>query len=449
MSDLASYETTDDGVNDNRLELTLHEMSHMTTDYETLDKNDELASFRTRFHIPRGVDKKAVHYFCGNSLGLQPLAAQDAIRQEMDDWSHLGVEGHVHATHPWFSYHSAFPELLAPLVGAKPIEVVAMNSLTVNLHLMLTSFYRPTADRHTVIMAGKDFPSDRFAIESQIRLHGYDPEQAMIEVQPLPGTHVLTTEQILAAIEEHKDSVALVMFSGVHFLTGQFFDLEKITHAGHAAGACVGIDLAHAIGNVEMRLHDWNVDFAVWCSYKYLNSGPGGVGGAFVHEVHAERNDLPRLAGWWGHDEATRFEIERSFNAMPGANGWQLSNAQVFSLAVHRTALEIFSEARMDRISAKRDRLTSFAERTIDDALKHTDTARIITPRDSRQRGAQLSVAFDRGGREVFEGLIADRMIVDWRTPNIIRIAPAPLYTSYADVAAFGDSFGQLVKKYL
>ena len=327
----------------------------MTLDYEALDKNDELAGFRTRFHIPLGTEKKPVRYFCGNSLGLQPVAATDAIRQEMEDWKHLGVEGHFHAKHPWFSYHNMFPDLLAPLVGAKPIEVVAMNSLTVKLHLMLTSFYRPTATRHTIIMAGKDFPSDRFAIESQIRLHGYDPEQAMVEIQPVPGTHILTTDQILKAIAEHKDSVALVMFSGVHFLTGQFFDIERITQASHDAGAFVGLDLAHAIGNVEMRLHDWNVDFAVWCSYKYLNSGPGGVGGAFVHETHAENNDLPRLAGWWGNDEATRFDMERSFNAMPGASGWQLSNAQILPMAVHKTALDVFAEAGMARIGAKRE----------------------------------------------------------------------------------------------
>lgn len=421
----------------------------MNTDYETLDKSDELASLRTHFHIPLGADKKPVHYFCGNSLGLQPLTAADAIRQEMDDWRHLGVEGHFSAKNPWFSYHSAFPTLLAPLVGAKTIEVVAMNTLTVNLHLMLTSFYRPTAERNKIITAGKDFPSDRFAIESQIRLHDFDPEQAMIEVQPVPGTHVLTTEQIVKAIDEHKDSVALVMFSGVHFLTGQFFDLERIALAAHNAGALFGVDLAHAIGNVELRLHDWKVDFAVWCSYKYLNSGPGGVGGAFVHEIHAERNDLPRLAGWWGNEEATRFEIERSFNPMAGANGWQLSNAQILPMAVHRSALEIFSEARMDRISTKRDRLTAYAERIIDDSLKNTDAARIITPRDPRQRGSQLSIAFDRCGREVFDGLIADGMIVDWRTSNVIRLAPAPLYTSFADVAAFGDSFSRQVRKYL
>lgn len=421
----------------------------MNLDYDVLDKNDELASFRARFHMPLGSNRKPVHYFCGNSLGLQPLTASDAIRQEMDDWKHHAVEGHFHAKHPWFSYHNMFPELIAPLIGAKPIEVVAMNTLTVNLHLMLTSFYRPTATRHTIIMAGKEFPSDRYAVESQIRLHGYDPEQAMVEIQPVPGTHVLTTEQILRAIAEHSDSVALVIFSGVHFLTGQYFDLDRITKAGHDAGAFVGFDLAHAIGNVEMQLHTWNVDFAVWCSYKYLNSGPGGVGGAFVHERHAERTDLTRLAGWWGNDEATRFDIERNFNPTAGAGGWQVSNAQILPMAVHKAALEVFADAGMQRISAKRDALTAFAEHTIDGVLKHTDAARIITPRDPRQRGAQLSIAFDRGGRQVFDGLIADGMIVDWRTSSVIRIAPAPLYTSYADVAAFGDSFGTLIKKYL
>jgi len=421
----------------------------MNLDFEAMDRSDELSSFRSRFHIPLGGDKKPVHYFCGNSLGLQPIEAHDAILQEMNDWKRLGVEGHFHAKRPWFSYHTFFPELLAPLVGALPIEIVAMNSLTVNLHLMLTSFYRPTELRHKIILAGKDFPSDRYAIESQIRLHGYDPEQAMVEIQPVPGAHVLTTEQIEKAITEHADSVALVMFSGVHFLTGQFFDLARIAKAAHDVGAHVGFDLAHAIGNVEMRLHDWNADFAVWCSYKYLNSGPGGVGGVFVHERHAERNDLPRLAGWWGNNEATRFEIERGFQSMRGASGWQLSNAQILPMAVHKTALDVFADATMKRISAKRDTLTAMAEHLIDDALKNTDEVRIITPRDPRQRGAQLSIGFDKKGREVFDGLIADGMIVDWRSSNVIRVAPAPLYTSYADVAAFGDSFSKQIKKHL
>lgn len=421
----------------------------MTPDYKTLDSTDELAGFRSQFHFPVDAKKQPVHYFCGNSLGLQPIAAQEAIRQEMEDWKHFGVEGHFHAKHPWFSYHNMFPDLVAPLVGAKPIEVVVMNTLTVNLHLMLTSFYRPTPSRHTIIMAGQDFPSDRYAIESQIRLNGYDPSQAMVEIQPVPGTHLLTTEQILEAIRVHADSVALVMFSGVHFLTGQYFDIERISKAAREAGACIGLDLAHAIGNVELKLHDWDIDFAVWCSYKYLNSGPGGVGGTFVHERHAERDDLPRLAGWWGNKESTRFEMERDFSAMPGASGWQLSNAQVLSMAVHKSSLEVFAEAGMNRISTKRDNLTAYTETVIDEALKHTESARIVTPRDKRFRGAQLSVAFDKNGRLIYDDLIAAGMIVDWRMSNVIRIAPAPLYNSFADVAAFGDVFTTLVKKHL
>jgi len=409
-----------------------------------MDAADDLASFRQRFHFPLH-DGRPVLYFCGNSLGLQPVSTKDAVLAELDDWKTYGVEGHFHARHPWFSYHRMFREPLAALVGARPHEVVAMNTLTVNLHLMMVSFYRPTASRYKIIMSGSEFPSDRYAVESQIRLHGFDPEQAMIEIQPEPGASWLKTEQIVSAIREHGDTAALVLFSGVHFYSGQFFDLGAIAAAAHEAGAKVGFDLAHAVGNVELALHDWNADFAVWCSYKYLNSGPGGVGGVFVHERHAADRELQRLAGWWGNEESTRFAMEHGFVPTYGADGWQLSNAQILAMAAHKASLDIFMEAGMQRLAAKRTGLTNLLERVVDDVASTSSGMHIITPRDASQRGAQLSILFDNHGRAIFEALVARGVVVDWRTPNVIRVAPVPLYNSYSDVMAFGDILRDVV----
>lgn len=420
-----------------------HEALHKEA--SILDSADVLASFRSQFLFPQH-DGSDVKYFCGNSLGLQPSRAQQYVIEELEDWSSLGVEGHFHARRPWFSYHRWFAEPLAMLVGAKTHEVVAMNTLTVNLHLMMTTFYRPSGGRNKIIMAGHEFPSDRYAVESQVRLHGFEPEEAMVEVQPLPGTDTLSTQQIVDAIREHGASTELVLFSGVHFYTGQRFDMAAITKAAHDVGAKVGFDLAHAIGNVEISLHEWDVDFAVWCSYKYLNGGPGAVGGVFVHERFADRPDLPRLAGWWGNNEATRFAMEHQFEPTNGADGWQLSNAQVLQMAVLRASLETFMEAGVDRIFTKRNDLTGFAERVITAAIGTRPWIRIITPASRVDRGAQLSVQFERHGREIFDALIARGVIVDWRTPNVIRLAPAPLYTSYADVASFGETFSEILE---
>lgn len=407
-----------------------------------MDSADALAGFRERFHMP-AIDDVEVRYFCGNSLGLEPRAARGAVQQELDDWATLGVEGHFKARHPWFSYHRMFAEPLAQLVGALPHEVVCMNTLTVNLHLMMTSFYRPHGRRTKILIAGHEFPSDRYAVESQVRLHGFDPVAAIVEVQPEPGTHTLSTEQVVEAIRAHGETLALVMFSGVHFFTGQRFDMQAIAAAATREGANVGFDLAHAVGNVELNLHDWGADFAVWCSYKYLNSGPGAVAGVFVHERHANRPELPRLAGWWGNDEATRFTMEHGFNPTFGADGWQLSNAQVLPMAVHKTSLDIFVEAGMDALARKRDALTAFLERLIDDVSQRYPQVSIITPRDPAQRGAQLSIAFSELGREVFNALLARGVIVDWRVPNVMRVAPAPLYNTYDDVLAFGRAFDE------
>ena len=410
-----------------------------------LDEHDVLASFRSHFHFPQH-DGKDTKYFCGNSLGLQPKKASQYVAEELEDWRTLGVAGHFSSRRPWFSYHRWFAEPLAMLVGAKTHEVVATNTLTVNLHLMMTSFYRPTEERYRIIMAGNEFPSDRYAVESQVRLHGFDPTESMIEIQPLTGADSLSTQQIVDAVNEHGSSVALVLFSGVHFFSGQRFDMAEIAKAAHNVGAMVGFDLAHAIGNVELSLHDWDVDFAVWCSYKYLNGGPGAVGGLFVHERYADNADLPRLAGWWGNNETTRFAMEHQFEPTFGADGWQLSNAQVLQMAVLRASLETFMEAGLDRIAAKRDELTGFAEQVISNAIGTRSWIRIITPATRSDRGAQLSILFERNGKEVYEALIARGIVVDWRTPNVIRLAPAPLYTSFADVAFLGSTLAEILE---
>lgn len=412
-----------------------------------LDAEDALASYREQFCFPQR-HGEPVAYFCGNSLGLQPKRTEAIIAEELEDWRRYAVEGHFQSRRPWYSYHRWFAEPLARIIGAKPHEVVAMNTLTVNLHLMMSTFYRPTQQRHAIIMAGGEFPSDRYAIESQIRLHGFDPAVSMIEVQPQDNTQFIQTEQVIDAIRANADSVALVMFSGVHFYSGQFFDVEAITRVAHEVGAIAGFDLAHAAGNVALSLHDWDVDFAVWCSYKYLNAGPGGVAGMFVHERYANRPDLPRLAGWWGNDEATRFSMAHSFVPSYGADGWQLSNAQVLPLAALMASLEIFDRAGMDRIGVKRDLLTGFLERLLREVAAERPWIRCITPTDPRQRGAQLSVHFDRNGREIFEALIAHGVIVDWRTPSVIRMAPAPLYTSFADVVRLATTLETILESF-
>lgn len=409
-----------------------------------MDADPALVSQREHFLHPIR-DGRPVVYLCGNSLGLQPKAAADRVAEELQDWHTLAVEGHFAARRPWFSYHRLLTEPLARLVGALPHEVVAMNTLTVNLHLMMTSFYRPQGVRTKIVMAGNDFPSDRYAIESQIRLHGLDPATTMVELQPQPGSATLGTQDIVDRITALGDTVALVLFSGVHYFTGQFFDCRSIVAAGHAVGAMVGFDLAHAVGNVPLDLHDWDADFAVWCSYKYLNSGPGGVGGAFVHERYANRPDLLRLAGWWGNDEATRFAMEHRFSPTVGADGWQLSNAQVLPMAVQLASLELFDRVGMVQVTTRRRYLTDLLDAYVDAAIADRTDIRVLTPRAADERGAQVSIAFDRHGRAVFEALAARDIVVDWRTPNVIRVTPAPLYTTFSDVARFGRTFADIV----
>jgi kynureninase len=404
---------------------------------ETLDRQDELKSFRSEFFFPQHEGKEVI-YLTGNSLGLQPKSAMAALQTELNDWAKFGVEGHFQGTNPWFHYHKFFSESAANVVGALPSEVVVMNNLTVNLHLMMVSFYRPTKDRYKIIMEAGAFPSDQYAMESQVKFHGYRYEDAVIEVSPRAGEYALRTEDILDVIENNRDSVALVMFSGVQYYTGQAFDIEAITKAAHAAGAIAGFDLAHAAGNLKLNLHDWQVDFAVWCSYKYLNSGPGGVSGVFVHEKHGENPDLPRFAGWWGHREDVRFKMQKGFIPEKGAAGWQLSNAPVLSMAVHKASLEIFDRAGMDRLVAKSKLLSGYLEFVLKDVSVRNDSISltVITP---SERGCQLSVLAGSNARKLFDYLTQNGVVADWREPEVIRMAPVPLYNSFEDIYRLGE----------
>lgn len=409
---------------------------------QAADAQDSLKQYRDEFFFPQHNGENVI-YFTGNSLGLQPKSVIDKIKVELDDWAKYGVEGHFDGTNPWFHYHKFFNESAARVVGAKPEEVVVMNNLTVNLHLMMVSFYRPKGERYKIIMEGGAFPSDQYAMESQVKFHGYEYDDAVIEVKPRPGEHHLRTEDILTVIEENKDSVALVMFSGVQYYTGQAFDMEKITAKAHQVGALAGFDLAHAAGNLVLKLHDWDVDFAVWCSYKYMNSGPGGVSGVFVHERHANNPDLPRFAGWWGHKEDERFLMKRGFIPEYGAAGWQLSNAPVMTMVVHRASLDLFDQVSMDELFNKGLKLNGYLQFVIEDAANSNDklSFQIITP---DERGCQLSALTGDNGKELFDYLTKHGVIADWREPNVIRMAPVPFYNSFEDI----HKFGQILKSF-
>ena len=401
------------------------------------DQQDSLSHFRERFYFPQANGKQAI-YFCGNSLGLQPRATREYLDKELEKWAQYAVDGHFYADEPWYTYHKHLKEPLARLVGALPHEVVAMNNLTTNLHLMMVSFYRPTKERYKILMEGGAFPSDQYAAESQVRLKGLVPEEAIVEVNPRPGEQTLRTEDILAAISQHKDSLALVLFSGVQYYTGQFFDLKVITEAAHMAGAYAGFDLAHAIGNVPLQLHDWQADFAVWCTYKYLNSGPGNTAGVYIHERHALDSATPRFAGWWGHNEEERFQMEKGFKPIAGADGWLLSNSNILPLAVQRASLEMFEEAGMDRLRQKSLYLTGYLEWMLCHEVGCEQWGlEIITPDNPLARGCQLSLFVHKGGKAVFDKIDEAGVIGDWREPNVIRVAPAPLYNSYMDVYRF------------
>lgn len=400
-----------------------------------LDATDPLAGFRARFSIPRDEAGRDKAYFCGNSLGLMPLATRDALAAELDAWATHAVEGHFRGAHPWMPYHRFVRDHLAAVAGALPHEVVAMNSLTVNLHLLMVSFYRPTPGRAAILIERGAFPSDRHAVESQIRFHGFDPDECLVELDADENGGTISDAAVLDAIARHGDRLALVLMPGVQYLTGQRFDLAAITRAAHAVGAIAGFDLAHAIGNVPVDLHDCGADFAVWCSYKYLNSGPGAVAGAFVHERHA-RTGRPRFAGWWGHDEATRFRMGPEFVPTPGADGWQLSNPPILALAPLRVSLALFHEAELGRLRGKSRALTAFLADAI--ARELGDVLAISTPGEVERRGCQLSLRVKgprESGRALFEHLEHSGIVADWREPDVIRVAPAPLYNTFGDCA--------------
>ncbi len=414
-----------------------------------LDAEDSLRDYRQQFYFPQHEGRDTI-YLCGNSLGLQPKGVEEALLKELAHWRQYGVEGHFNGDLPWMYYHRFLQEQSAAVVGAKHDEVVVMNTLTTNLHLLMVSFYRPTPSRYKIIMEAGAFPSDQYAMESQVRFHGFAPEQAIIEVAPREGETTLRLEDILATIEQHGDSTALVLFGGVNYFTGQYYDLKSITEAGHQVGAQVGFDLAHAAGNVVLQLHDWQVDFAVWCSYKYLNSGPGGPGGVFVHEKHANRPDLPRFAGWWGHDEESRFLMRKGFIPMKGAAGWQLSNAQIFSFAAHKVSLDLFAKVGLPALRQKSEQLTAYLEFLLKNLDPEAKLFQILTPSDPQQRGCQLSIYARKNGKALFDFLNDNGVISDWREDNlfgagggVIRVAPVPLYNRFMDVYEFVELLKQ------
>jgi len=412
------------------------------------DDLDPLQINRNKFHLP-DFGRECSVYFSGHSLGLQPKTAGDAVELELADWARFGVEGHFEATHPWYSYHELLTPPMARIVGAKKSEVVCMNSLTTNLHLLFVSFYRPTPGRFKIISEGRMFPSDRYLLETQAKFHGYDPGDAIIEIHPRDGESVIDEDDILDAINTHAEQLALVFLGGVNYLTGQRFDMRKLTEAAHAVGAVAGFDLAHAAGNIPLQLNEWGVDFAAWCTYKYLNAGPGNVGAIFVHERHGTSFDIPRFGGWWGYDKDRRFLMESGFQPMPGAEGWQLSNAPVVGMSILKASVDIFDAVGMPALRQKSEALTGYLEFTIESlAQQYPDAGiSIITSRDSDQRGCQLSFNIAGREREFFDRMTAAGIIGDFREPCMIRVAPVPLYNSYADVYTFGEVLRRLLDK--
>lgn len=396
-----------------------------------LDNKDSLRKYRNQFHLPLQKNGKEHIYLCGNSLGLQPKKTKEFLDQELKDWANLGVEGHFHAQNPWMPYHEYLSESYSKIVGAKNSEVVAMNTLTVNLHLMMVSFYRPTKKRYKIIIEADAFPSDIYAIESQIKHHGFTLDKSLVKLHPKNGDASINTDDIKELIERDGHEIALIMLGGVNYYTGQVFDFKRITQLGHKKGITVGFDLAHAAGNIKLELHNWEVDFAVWCSYKYLNSGPGSVAGAFIHERH-HNSDLPRFAGWWGHNKDDRFKMPDEFSAIKSAEGWQLSNPSILSLAAIRASLSIFDEVGMDNLVAKSINLTDYLLFLLN-TIK-TNRIEIITP---NKRGCQISIRVKNGNKVLFDKITTKGIVADWREPDVIRVAPVPLYNSFTDVFNF------------
>lgn len=409
-----------------------------------LDSADVLNHFREKFHFPEMENGDKVVYLCGNSLGLQPKSAEEAVAKEMEDWKKYGVDGHFKARNPWKEYHTFLTEPLAEILGAKPVEVVAMDTLTNNLNSILISFYRPEGKRRKIMIEGKAFPSDIYAVESHIKLHGLNPEECLIKLFPKDGEAFLRTEDILNAIEDAGEELATVMFGAVNYYSGEFMDLDAITNAAHTVGAYAGFDLAHAIGNLPLKLHKSNVDFAVWCSYKYLNAGPGATAGLFVHEKHATSFDIPRLAGWWGHDTSKRFLMDPDFEPMPGAEGWQNSNPAILPMACKKASLDIFTEAGIENLRGKSLRLTAYLEQMLMNI--GDESIEIITPKDPERRGAQLSIRVKDADKSLYDTITKDGVICDWREPDVIRVAPVPLYNSFHDVYRFTEILKKALK---
>jgi len=401
------------------------------------DATDPLKSYRTKFHIPKDAAGNEWIYFCGNSLGLQPKVTQEYIQQELNDWANLGVEGHFDAKNPWMPYHEFLTENMAKIVGAKPIEVVIMNTLTTNLHLLMVSFYQPTKTKYKIVIESDAFPSDRYAVESQLKFHGFDPKEGLLEWKPRAGEELLRMEDLETMLETQGDEIALLMIGGVNYYTGQYLDIKKIAELGHAKGAMVGIDLAHGAGNIQPNLHDSGVDFAAWCTYKYLNSGPGSLAGLFVHERHAHDKELNRFTGWWGHDKSTRFNMRYDFNPIPGAESWQLSNPPILSMAAIKASLDMFNEVGMDALREKSQKLTNYFEYLINEV--GTDRIKIITPSNPAERGCQLSIQVKNADKSLHQKLIDKHIISDWREPDVIRCAPVPLYNTFEDIYRMVD----------
>ncbi|MBZ9630707.1 kynureninase [Salegentibacter sp. LM13S] len=408
-----------------------------------LDSQDKISSYRDQFIFPQHEGKKVI-YFTGNSLGLQPKSAKKYVDEIMTDWANLAVEGHFYAEKPWWDYHERFSEKLAKVVGAKSSEVTVMNTLTVNLHLLMVSFYRPKGKRYKIICEEKAFPSDQYMISSQVRFHGYDPKDTIVEIKRRQGENNFRTEDILAKINEVGEECALVLIGGVNYYTGQVLEMETITKAGQDIGAFVGWDLAHAAGNIELKLSEWKVDFAAWCSYKYMNSGPGNASGCFINEKYHNKKDIPRFEGWWGHNKERRFLMEPEFQPENGADAWQISNAPVLALAPYLASLEMFDEVGMPALIEKRNKIVAYLEFVLHEIDKEVDSSfEIITPANQEERGTQLSVFLHGEGRELFNYLMKNGVITDWREPNVIRLAPAPFYCSFEDMY----QFGQILKK--
>ena len=409
------------------------------------DAEDPLARFREKFNLPKDEKGKNLIYLCGNSLGLQPKKARDYVSEELNNWAEIAVEGHFKAKIPWTEYHEILAKPMADIVGAKPSEVVIMNTLSTNLHLMMISFYRPTAKRHKIVIESDAFPSDSYAVKSQIKEKGFDPETSLILWQPRPGENLNRLEDFESLMAKHGDEVALVMIGNSNYYTGQKYPIKELTEIGHRHGAKVGFDLAHGAGNIDADLHDNGPDFAVWCTYKYLNSGPGALGGCFVHERHANDNEIPRLVGWWGHKMESRFNMRVDFDPIPGAEGWQLSNPPILSMAPIRASLEIFAEAGFQNIRAKSRKITGYLEYLINDL--EDKRISILTPSNPDERGCQLSIQVNNADRSLHDGFMEAGIICDWREPDVIRVAPAPLYNSFEDVYEMTQRLKQLLAK--